>query len=47
MMAFMAAGALFFGVAAYISLTTLWRLRREPLPGELGALLARQGRDED
>jgi|SRR5688572_15880927 len=43
--AFMAGGALLLGVALYLAIATAWRLAREPAPGSLGALFARQGID--
>jgi hypothetical protein len=36
-----------FGIVVYIALASLWRLRREPPPAALGAMLARQGIDWD
>lgn len=41
----MGAAALMLGVGGYSVLASLWRLRREPAPAELGAMLARHGID--
>lgn len=43
--AFMAAGALVLGICVYIAFASVWRLRREPAPAALGAMLGRQGID--
>ena len=43
--AFTAAAALVLGVAAFITLALLWRLRRAPVAGGLGEMLARHGLD--
>jgi hypothetical protein len=43
--AFMGGGMLVLGVGLYIALASLWRLRHEPPPAALGAVLARQGID--
>jgi hypothetical protein len=43
--AYMAASALVLGIAACIVIVSLWRLRHEPAPSGLGAMLARQGID--
>jgi hypothetical protein len=43
--AFGAAAALILGVAAFITLALLWRLRRAPVAGGLGEMLARHGLD--
>lgn len=43
--AFTAAAVLTLGVAAFIVLSVLWRLRREPVPGGLGEMLVRHGLD--
>lgn len=43
--AFGAAAALILGFAAFITAAWLWRLRRDPAPGGLGAMLARHGLD--
>jgi len=45
MSAFIAAGLLVIGIATWIALASMWRLRHEPPPEELSALLARQGVD--
>jgi hypothetical protein len=43
--AFMAGGALIFGVAALVAVGAILGLRREPVPARFGAMLARHGLD--